>query len=81
MLLTAITKVPTSKKWIRKKIEQLSQNLNPSGVPDTVAYVTRKEVLSTLKALTKLGYREKDVVRVFSDFKQPISFVCAHFHK
>lgn len=72
---------PGTPKKQRKKIGRLVESLNPRGVPDTVAYVTRNEVFSTLKPLRKLGYREKDLHQAFSQFQQPVSFIYADFQK
>lgn len=63
----------------RKQIAQLAKNLSSRGVPDTVAYVTREEVLSALKPLRKLGYREKDIQSAFQSPPPPISFVHIQF--
>ena len=63
----------------RKQIAQLSKNLSSRGVPDTVAYVTREEVLASLKPLRKLGYREKDIEAAFQSPPPPVSFVHIQF--
>ena len=63
----------------RKQIAKLSKNLNPHGVPDTVAYVTQSEVFSVLPQLKQLGYREKDLQGFFNAPPPPISFICLSF--
>ena len=63
----------------RKQIAQLAKNLSSRGVPDTVAYVTREEVLSALRPLRKLGYREKDIQTAFQTPPPGISFVHMQF--
>jgi SAM-dependent MidA family methyltransferase len=63
----------------RKHIAQLAKNLSSRGVPDTVAYVTREEVLAALKPLRKLGYREKDIQSAFQSPQPPVSFVHIQF--
>lgn len=63
----------------RKQIAQLAKNLSSRGVPDTVAYVTHEEVLSALKPLRKLGYREKDIQAAFQSPPPPVSFVHIQF--
>ncbi|HIE42279.1 MAG TPA: hypothetical protein EYP95_03450 [Nitrospinaceae bacterium] len=63
----------------RKQIVQLAKNLSGRGVPDTVAYVTREEVLAALKPLRKLGYREKDIESAFNSPPPPVSFVHLQF--
>ena len=63
----------------RKQIAQLAKNLSSRGVPDTVAYVTREEVLAALKPLRKLGYREKDIQSAFQSPAPPVSFVHIQF--
>ena len=63
----------------RKQIAKLAENLSGRGVPDTVAYVTREEVLAALKPLRKLGYREKDIQSAFQSPPPPVSFVHIQF--
>ena len=63
----------------RKQIAQLVKNLSGRGVPDTVAYVTRDEVLAAVKPLRKLGYREKDIMAAFQSPPPPVSFVHIRF--
>lgn len=53
--------VPGAPKKHRKELAQRVKNLSPTGVPDTVAYLTRQEVRSAFRPLLKLGYREKDL--------------------
>ena len=40
----------------RKEVEQLLQSLKPTGVPDTIAYLTEDEVLGGAEKLEELGY-------------------------
>jgi hypothetical protein len=63
----------------RKQILQLAKNLSGRGVPDTVAYVSKEEVLAALKPLRKLGYREKDIEAAFHSPPAPISFIHIQF--
>ena len=63
----------------RKQILQLAKNLSTRGVPDTVAYVTKEEVLAALKLLKKLGYREKDIEAAFHSPPSPVSFIHIQF--
>lgn len=71
--------MPDTPKKQRKKIAELVQKMNPFGVPDTVAYVTREEVFSVLKQLLRLGYRERDLQHAFHGSDQPIRFIHIHF--
>lgn len=71
--------LPGTPKKKRKQIEQLSSRMSPRGVPDTVAYVTEREVLSSLKSLLKLGYREKCLRAAFARDPDPVSFIAIHF--
>jgi len=71
--------MPGTPKKYRKLIQQRVKSLSPVGVPDTVAYVTEKEVHSAAKRLRKLGYREKDLQSGFNNIDQPISFVRMNF--
>ena len=63
----------------RKQIAQLAKNLSGRGVPDTVAYVSREEVLAALKPLRKLGYREKDIQSAFQSPPSAVAFVHIQF--
>ena len=63
----------------RKQITLLAKNLSSRGVPDTVAYVTRDEVLAALKPLRKLGYREKDIQSAFQSPPSAVSFIHIQF--
>lgn len=71
--------MPGTPKKQRKQIQQKVQTMSSRGVPDTVAYVTEKEVHSASKQLRQLGYREKDLQRGFLSYDQPISFVRMKF--
>ncbi len=70
--------LPGTPKKQKKQIAQAVKNLSPHGVPDTVAYVTEKEVFSVLKSLRRLGYRENDLKHAFNAAPQPIAFVALH---
>ncbi len=70
---------PGTPKKQRKLIGQLAKKLSPHGVPDTVAYVTEGEVLSAMKPLKKLGYREKGLQMAFHQVPPPVSFVKISF--
>jgi len=70
--------MPDTPKKQRKQISQLAAKLSPRGVPDTVAYITRGEVLSGIKSLRKLGYREKDLQAAFQPSDAPIVFGRMH---
>lgn len=63
----------------RKILAKLVDNLSSRGVPDTVAYVSENEMLSALKPLIKLGYREKDLLRAFHSPPPAIAFTALHF--
>ena len=63
----------------RKLMAKLVDNLSSRGVPDTVAYVSQSEVVSALKPLRKLGYREKDLLRAFQSPPPAIAFTAQHF--
>jgi hypothetical protein len=63
----------------RKQILELAKNISTRGVPDTVAYVTKEEVLAALKPLRKLGYREKDIEAAFHSPPSPVSFIHIQF--
>ena len=71
--------MPGTPKKQRKQILQLAKNLSARGVPDTVAYVTKEEVLAALKPLRKLGYREKDIETAFHSPPPPVSFIHIQF--
>lgn len=63
----------------RKQIAQLVETLSPTGVPDTVAYVTEGETLGVIKQLKRLGYAENELRRVFLHPDQVISFTYMNF--
>lgn len=71
--------MPGTPKKQRKLIQQLAKNLSNRGVPDTVAYVTKEEVLAAFKPLRKLGYREKDIEAAFHSPPPPVSFIHIQF--
>ncbi|CAI2719102.1 hypothetical protein [Nitrospina watsonii] len=66
--------LPGTPKKQRKLMQQLIQNMNARGVPDTVAYITESEVRAADKTLRKLGYREKDIQRSFHPANAAIQF-------
>lgn len=66
--------MPGTPKKHRKLIAQEAKKLSASGVPDTVAYVTKGEVFAVAAPLQKLGYREKDLQTAFDPPDQPITF-------
>jgi hypothetical protein len=55
------------------------ETLSPTGVPDTVAYVTEGETLGVIKQLKRLGYAESELRRVFLHPDQVISFTYMNF--
>ncbi|MBT3514991.1 MAG: hypothetical protein HOB32_03190 [Nitrospina sp.] len=63
---------PSSKQ---KQIKELAAKLSTNGVPDTVAYVTKKEVMEVSTDLAELGYDEKIYTPLFKGSTDPISFV------
>ncbi len=73
--------IPGSPKKFIKKIEALSEKLDPYGIPDTVAYITQAEIFLAGKKLRKLGYKENRMRDAFTNFAQPVSFVYSCFEK
>ena len=71
--------MPGTPKKFRKLIQQCLNALDPRGVPDTVAYITKEEIRLATKRLLKLGYRDKDLQAGFINIDQPISFVHMNF--
>jgi len=59
----------------QKKIKELAGKLSINGVPDTVAYVTEKEVMQVSSDLAVLGYDEQLYGPLFKGPTEPISFV------
>ena len=59
----------------RQKITELADTLNTDGVPDTVAYVSEKEVKQVSTDLAELGYEEWGYTALFQGPVEPISFV------
>ena len=73
--------MPGSPKKFVKKIEIISEKLDPYGIPDTVAYLTQTEITLAEKKLYKLGYKEDRIRSAFSSFAQPVSFIYSCFEK
>lgn len=63
----------------RKEIARLTEALSPTGVPDTVAYVTESETFAVIKQLKRLGYAEKTLRQTFQHPEQAISFAHMNF--
>ena len=59
----------------QKQIKELADELSVNGVPDTVAYVTEKEVMQVSSELSELGYDKQHYVSLFQGPTEPISFV------
>jgi len=59
----------------QKKIKELTDQLSINGVPDTVAYITEKEVMQVSSDLAELGYDEELYAPIFQGSTEPISFV------
>jgi SAM-dependent MidA family methyltransferase len=66
--------MPGTPKKQRKQIAELAKNLSATGVPDTVAYITEREVAESTGRLKKLGYGERDLKNAFDQSTQPIAF-------
>lgn len=63
----------------RQKITKLADTLSSNGVPDTVAYVSEKEVQQVSAGLAELGYEERNYIPLFQGPLEPISFVIMNF--
>ena len=59
----------------RQQITKLADTLSINGVPDTVAYVSEKEVKQVAADLDQLGYNERGYTSLFQGPVDPISFV------
>ena len=59
----------------RQIIYELANTLNINGVPDTVAYISSKEVQQVSSDLAKLGYDERVYATLFQGPTDPVSFV------
>ncbi len=71
--------MPGTPKKQKKLIAKLAAALSVRGVPDTVAYITNREAQDAFPRLRKLGYREKDLDRAFTQAPLPIAFIRANF--
>ncbi len=69
---TAMEGTPSNQQ---NKIKELAGKLSISGVPDTVAYVTEKEVTQVSSDLAELGYDKELYAPLFQGPSEPISFV------
>ena len=72
MKYTAMEGAPSSQQ---KQIKELAGKLSTNGVPDTVAYVTEKEVMKVSADLAELGYDEQLYAPLFQGSTEAISFV------
>ena len=72
MKYAAMEGTPSSQQ---KQIKELADKLSINGVPDTVAYVTEKEVMQVSSDLAVLGYDEQQYAPLFKGPIEPISFV------
>ena len=73
MKYPATEETPSSQ---RQQIKELADKLSTNGVPDTVAYVSEKEVLQVSADLAELGYDEQQYTSLFQGPPtEPISFV------
>ena len=73
MKYPATEETPSSQ---RQQIKELADKLSTDGVPDTVAYVSEKEVLQVSADLAELGYDEQQYTSLFQGPPtEPISFV------
>ena len=72
MKYTAMEGTPSSQQ---KQIKELADKLSTHGVPDTVAYVTEKEVMKGSADLAELGYDEQLYAPLFQGSTEAISFV------
>ena len=69
---TSMEGTPSSQQ---QQIKELVDQLNIDGVPDTVAYVTEKEVSQVSSDLALLGYHDQRYIPLFQGPTEPISFV------
>ena len=72
MKYTSMEGTPSSQQ---QQIKELVDQLNIDGVPDTVAYVTEKEVRQVSSDLALLGYHDQRYIPLFQGTTEPISFV------
>jgi len=62
-----------------QQINELANSLSANGVPDTVAYVSEKEVGQVSADLAELGYVEQNYTPLFQGPVEPVSFVVMNF--
>ena len=72
MEYTSIGGTPSNQQ---QQIKELVDQLNIDGVPDTVAYVTEKEVSQVSSDLALLGYHDQRYIPLFQGPTEPISFL------
>jgi hypothetical protein len=72
MKYTPMEGTPSSQQ---QQIKELAGKLSIDGVPDTVAYVTEKEVRQVSSDLALLGYHDQRYTPLFQGPTEPISFV------
>lgn len=58
----------------RDSLEQTLAGLKPTGIPDTIAYVTEEEVTHAMPALEQLGYERETIMLGFRMPPSPIDY-------
>ena len=58
----------------REEFKQLLSSLQPTGIPDTIAYVTEEEVLGVVEKLEERGYDRETLRAVFQAPAQPVDY-------
>ncbi len=58
----------------REALEAIVQSLGTDGIPDTVAYLTEEEIMSSMAGLEQLGYYRESIMAALTMPTQPIDY-------
>jgi hypothetical protein len=58
----------------RESLKAILQALGTDGIPDTVAYLTEEEIISSMAGLEQLGYHRDTIMAVLATPPQPIDY-------
>ncbi len=58
----------------REALEAIVQSMGTEGIPDTVAYLTEEEIMSSMAGLEQLGYYRESIMAALTMPTQPIDY-------
>ncbi len=60
----------------RREMEAMLQGLKRDGVPDTVAYLTEREIMAAVSDLAGIGYDQEAIRTMLQAPPQPVDYYC-----